>query len=76
MRIYIYNYISADPADGKGERVREDITISQGQDMIRENSKSQKEGSRETKTARSKSTRAKWQRDRKKGRNGAKESAR
>ena len=30
-----YIYISADPADGKGERVREDITISQGQEMMR-----------------------------------------
>ena len=27
-----YQYVSADPADGKGESVREDITISQGQE--------------------------------------------
>jgi hypothetical protein len=30
---------SAAPADGKGERIREDITISQGQDMMRANCK-------------------------------------
>ena len=57
-----YIYISTDPADGKGERVREDITISQGQDMMRANSKSQREGSKETKTARSKNARARSQR--------------
>ena len=27
-----YQYVSADPADGKGESVREDLTISQGQE--------------------------------------------
>ena len=27
-----YQYVSADPADGKGESVREDITISKGQE--------------------------------------------
>ena len=31
----LYIYISADPTDGKGEHVREDITISQGQEMMR-----------------------------------------
>ena len=34
-------------ADGKGERVREDIAISQGQEIMRANSKSQREGGRE-----------------------------
>ena len=40
-------HISADPADGKGERVREDIAISQGREIMRANSKSQREGGRE-----------------------------
>ena len=31
----ITKHISADPADGKGERVREDIAISQGQETMR-----------------------------------------
>ena len=45
-----YCQISADPADGRGERVRENITISQGQGMMRANCKSQ--GSRPKKKAR------------------------
>ena len=45
-------------ADGKGECVREDITTSQGQEMMRANCKSQREGSGQKKKARSKSKRA------------------
>ena len=62
--IFRHTHVSADPADGKGERVREDITISQGQDMMRATCKSQREGSRQKKKARSKSKRARWKQKR------------
>ena len=45
--------LSADPADGKGKHVSEDNTISGGQEMMRANCKSQREGSRQKKKARS-----------------------
>jgi len=47
---------SADPADGKGERVREDITISQGQE--RSKLQEPERGKQTKKKARSKSKRA------------------
>ena len=51
----IKGLISADPADGKGERVRKDITISQGQERSKlqepERGKQTKEESKEQEQA-------------------------